>query len=62
MTISFYKGLNRYPEIGIPSSDFCLIPGDWSELGIPIWHEHLEKNATESCKMPGLQLLPFLSY
>ena len=33
MTISFYKGLTRNPEI--PPSGFCPISGDWDKLGIP---------------------------
>ena len=35
ITIFFYKGLSRNPEIGIPPSEFCPIAGDWGELGIP---------------------------
>ena len=33
MTISFYKGLTRNPEI--PPSGFCPISGDWDKLEIP---------------------------
>ena len=33
MTIFFYKGLTRNPEI--PPSEFCPISGDWGELWIP---------------------------
>ena len=33
LTICFYKGLTRNPEIA--SSEFCPISGEWSELGIP---------------------------
>ena len=33
MTISFYKGLTRNPEI--PPSELCPISGDWGELWMP---------------------------
>ena len=32
---SFYKGLTRNPEIGIPPSEFCPVSEDWDNLGIP---------------------------
>ena len=35
MIIYFYKGLTRNPEIKNNPSEFCPIPGDWGELGIP---------------------------
>ena len=35
MTIFLYKGLIRNPEIGNTPFEFCLISGDWGELGIP---------------------------
>ena len=35
MTISFYKGLTRYPEIGNTPIWVLLIAGDWGELRIP---------------------------
>ena len=56
------------PEIRkseITPSEFCPISGDWSKLGIPnLGLTSLMKwwNVTEWCKMPGLQLLQFLSY
>ena len=31
MTVSFYKGLTRNPEIGNTPSEFCPISGDWGE-------------------------------
>ena len=31
ITIFFYKGLSRNPEIGIPPSEFCPISGDWGD-------------------------------
>ena len=36
------RNLAIYPEIGKTPSEFCLISGDWAELGIPIWHECLQ--------------------
>ena len=35
MTILFYKGLTRNPEIGNTPSEFCPISGDGGELWIP---------------------------
>ena len=35
MTIFFYKGLTRNPEIGNTLSEFCPISEDWGKLGIP---------------------------
>ena len=35
MTIFFYKGLTRNPEIGNTPSQFCPISGDWCKLWIP---------------------------
>ena len=35
MTISFYKGLNRNPEIGNTPSEFCQIPREWGKQRIP---------------------------
>ena len=57
-----------WPEIRkseITPSQFCPISGDWSKFGIPnLGLTSLMKwwNVTECCKMPGLQLLQFLSY
>ena len=34
ITIFFYKGLTRNPEIGNTPFEFCLISGDWSMLRI----------------------------
>ena len=58
--VFFYKGLTRNLEI--PPSEFCPISGDWCELGIPNLARMFLQNVPECCKMPGLQLLPFLSY
>ena len=49
----------------IPLSEFCLISGDWSQLGIPnLAQIPLIKCywMLQSCKMPGLPILHFLSY
>ena len=35
MTVSFYKGLTRNPEIGNTPSEFCPISGDWNKSGVP---------------------------
>ena len=35
MTIFFYKGLTKNPEIRNTPSEFCQISGDQGELGIP---------------------------
>ena len=45
MIIFFYKGLPRNPEFGNVPSDFCLISGDWDELGIP----HLAQISLMKC-------------
>ena len=71
MTVSFYKG---NPKIGntavwiLPNiwwlerfmnTEFCPISGDWGDLWIP----NLTRRSLIKCySMPGLQLLPFLSY
>ena len=58
MTIFVYKALTRNPVIG-NMSEFRPITGDWGKLGTPnLAGFSLRK--TECCKMPGLQLLPFL--
>ena len=43
-------------------SEFCRISGGCGELGIPNLAGTSLINVTECCKMPGLQLFPFLSY
>ena len=35
MTVLFYKGLTRNPEIGNTPSEFWPISGNWGSLGIP---------------------------
>ena len=35
MTVFFYEGLTRNPEIPNTLSTFCPISEDWGELGIP---------------------------
>ena len=35
MTAVFYKGLTTNPEIEHTPTEFCLLSGDWGELGIP---------------------------
>ena len=57
--------IRDWPEIRkleIPPSGFCPISRNWGELGIPNLARTSLLNVTECCKMPGLQLLPFLSY
>ena len=54
--------IRDWPDIWkseIPSSDFCLISGDWGELGIPIWHEHLEKMLLNGAKCQGYSFYRF---
>ena len=48
----------------IPPSKFWQISGDWVELGIPNLAQVslIKEKVTKWCKMPGLQLVPFLSY
>ena len=41
MTIFFYKGLTRNPEIGNNLVWILPISGDWGKLEIRIWHECL---------------------
>ena len=45
MTIFFYKGLTRNPEIGNTPSEFCPISGDWCKLWIP----NLERMSLIEC-------------
>ena len=33
MTVFFYNGLTRNPEIEMPPFEFCPISEDWGELG-----------------------------
>ena len=51
MTIFVYKGLIRNPEIR--NTPVCALPNIWELEGV---------RDTKCSKMPGLQLLPFLSY
>ena len=63
-TTFVHKRLTRNADIidTVPSSEFCLISGDWDKLGIPNWHECLQWRVTEWCKTAGFQLLPFWTY
>ena len=62
MTTSVNKGLTRNLEIPNISSEFCTIYRDSGELGIPNFGTNATAEmVTECCKMPGLQLLLFLS-
>ena len=56
-----FSFIRDWPEIRkseIPPSEFCLTSKDWDQLGIPNFVRMFLQNVT----MPGLQLLPFLSY
>ena len=53
-TIFFYK---EYPRLSFAK---YLQAGE--SYGYQIWHKCLQWKVTECCKIPGLQILPFLSY
>ena len=59
---SFIRDWLEIRKLEMPPSRFFPISADWGVLRIP----HLARmsliNVTEWCKIPGLQLLPFLSY
>ena len=45
MTIFFYKGLTRNPEIEIPFFEFCSVSGDWGKL----WKLNLQQVSLIEC-------------
>ena len=62
MTISFIRDWPEIRKSEIPPSEFCPISRDWGKLWIP----NLVRMSLIECywmlQIPGLQLLPFLSY
>ena len=59
MIISFYKGLTWNPEIG--NTPIWVLPNIW-RLGRVKNTKFGSNISFECCKMPGLQILQFLSY
>ena len=59
MTVSFYKGLTRNPEIGNTPSEFCPISGDWNKSGTKFGTNVSNKKLLNAAKCQGYSFYRF---